>query len=172
MPLLNVAGRFKAIAQPASSYINESKTGTLSVAIPLKVSDGAQAGDEITAYLFISDNAVDRTAETLAEVFGYAGNFEDLYNGQCPFLGAECSITTEIEQYEGKPRCKVKWLNAAGSGGNGINKAEPDKFKALMSKFGRRAQAMAQNKLKELGKEPVTAPAAGVSVSGDDDLPF
>jgi hypothetical protein len=177
MSTLNVAGRFDAKVLPAPTYISEASTGTMFVALPVEVTAGDHAGEQITAFLPISDNAIENTVNSLADAFGYAGNFEDLYRGQCPFVGAACSITTAIEEYQGENKCKVKWVNKAG-GGNGIKPAEEDKFKTMMARFGRKAQALGEARLKETGQKPVTAaaakPAAAATPSAnkEDDLPF
>jgi len=173
MPLLNKAGRFDARVKHADQWIGESGTGTVYVGLPLEIiSDGECKGQHITGYLYINDNTLDRTIETLAECFGFDGDLEGLYQGTKSLEGYECSIVTEIETYNGEARCKVKWINPLG-GGNGIKPVEQDKFKSILSRLGGKAKAVAQNKLKDMGTRPQpVAPAPQGAATGTDDLPF
>lgn len=170
MPLLHKAGRFNVRVLHADNYIGESKTGTVYVGLPFEVIDGSQAGEHITGFLYISDNTLDRSIETLAECFGFNGDLNALYNGESTLEGFECSITTQLETFEGKERCKVQWINPLG-GGNGIKPIEPDKFTSILSRMGGRAKAVAEAKLKTMPTRP--QPVAPVGATGtEDDLPF
>ena len=188
MTQLNVAGKFTAKVLASNTYIWESeKTGTFAVMLPLEVTDGGNAGETITWFGYISDAAVDFSAKALAEAFGYAGDFEDLYRGVCPFVGKECNIVAEFEDYNGKPQLKVRYLNALHRG----KLANPANFAALRARLGGRAVAVAKAVIAEGGITPCapspSAPAgqappahsqaapAGSAASppaDDDSLPF
>ena len=166
MPLLNQAGQFKCVVRPTDHWIGEvnNENKTLYVGLPLEVIDGACAGHHITAYMYLTEAAHDRTVETLAEVFGFDGDFEALYANEKGFEGLECSIVTAIEEYDGKPRCKVQWVNRVG--GSGIRSADNDRVKNFISRFGQRSKALASNKLKDAPAPPLASKPA------QDDLPF
>lgn len=179
MSLLNQAGRFKCkVVQPAS-WLGESSKGTEYIGIPLEVTEGPRAGDQITWYGYLSDAAFDNTVKRLAEVFSFDGDLDALVAGRITFDAMPCSIETEIENYtnpesgESKPTCKVKWLNSA-DGGSGIKALEAGKVQGLMARMGGRAKAVAAAALKEMNKEPLVAkPAEPVAAGAKPDvLPF
>jgi len=130
MPLLTHEGRFKCIVRETENWIGEASTGSLYVGIPVEVAEGDCAGEHITAYLYLTEAANDRTLKTLEKVIGFDGDLEALYTGRTSFAGLPCSIVTEYENNN----LKVKWLNSA-AGGNGIQPASEDKVKALLAKL-------------------------------------
>jgi hypothetical protein len=188
MTQLAVAGKFTAKVLASNTYISENeKTGGFSVMLHLEVTDGGNAGETITWFGAISDAAVDYTAKALAEAFGYAGDFQDLYEGRCPFVSKECNIVTEIDSFGGKPQLKVRWLNALHRG----KLANPANFAALRARLGGRAVAVAKAVIAEGGGTPCApspsvpagappparsqaAPARSQAAPADteDDLPF
>lgn len=170
MTMLNKAGRFNVRVLYASNYIGESGKGTVYVGLPFEVIDGPEQGQHITGYLYISDNALDRSIETLAECFGFNGDLNALYNGETSLEGYECSITTDMETYEGRERCKVQWINPLGSGGNGMKAASAEKFNSILSRLGGRAKAIAEAELKGMPARPQPTDAAAAGT--DDNLPF
>lgn len=105
MPLIQNPGRYTATVE--SAELGQSEKGTPFLALICKT----EQGEELTAYLYLSDAAVERTVKTLREVFGFDNNFETVV---AQVTGKECSIVVEAEEYEGKTRMKVKWVNAVG----------------------------------------------------------
>jgi hypothetical protein len=91
-----------------------------------------QIGSEIVWRGFISEAAVGRTVKTLVKAFEWNGDLDALAADQYltafdnpemiqlekgkttdtdPFTGKLCRITCEEEEYDGKSRIVIKWLN-------------------------------------------------------------
>ena len=60
---------------------------------------------------WLSDAAFERTMDTLQAVFGWAGEDIQELNNPDLLFGYECNAVVEMENYEGKDRPKVKFLN-------------------------------------------------------------
>ena len=106
MPLIKNPGRYTATVESAELGQSEAK-GTPYLSLLCKTAEG----EELTAYLYLSDAAFERTTKTLREVFGFDNNFETVV---AQVTGKECSIVVEAEESEGKTRMRVKWINAVG----------------------------------------------------------
>lgn len=176
MPLLDHAGNFKCRVLHADSWFGESGAKkTPYIGLPLEVDEGPDEGKHITHYMYLSDAAFDYSIEALAEAFGFDGDLNALANGEVSFEGERCSITTEMEEFEGKMSCKVKWLNHVDRvGGNGITPMDTNALSSLLSRYSGRAKAVAKNKLGASGAtvKPATAPVAAAASAATDDLPF
>ena len=105
MPLIQNPGRYTATVE--SAELGQSEKGTPFLALLCKTDQG----EELTAYLYLSDAAVERTVKTLREVFAFDNSFESVVQ---QVTGKPCSIVVEAEEYEGKTRMKVKWVNSVG----------------------------------------------------------
>lgn len=101
---INTVGRHAAKVK--SAEFGESEKGTPFVAIEFIAEDGAST---ITGWLYLSEKALANSTKTLREAFGFNGDFETLID---QIVDKPCSITCESEEYEGKERVKVKWINA------------------------------------------------------------
>lgn len=111
-----------------ATALAETKTGVGQIVVGFEDSDG----NTISAYLFTSDKAWEYTAEKLKTLGwdprenGYM--FEELNADPSPIAGNEVDIVTEEEEYEGKRRMKVKWINAPGLGVERMQPAEAATF--------------------------------------------
>lgn len=93
------------------------------------------------ADLWLSDNAVDRTAETLRDL-GYTGYDLEELNGTC-MEGFECEFSTSFEDFNGKSYEKVNYVNPVGHYAargikpvsEGIAKSISRKYSAALRKF-------------------------------------
>lgn len=118
MQYLKQAGKFAArLILPASPDLHfvQSAKGTDGFKLDLQTDEG-----EISTTLWLSPAAYDRTLKRLQEAFGFSGNWKAFAAGRDKFQTLECSIETEMENYEAndgsiKQTCKVKWLNPAKS---------------------------------------------------------
>jgi hypothetical protein len=176
MPQLDAVGTFDVEVQQADSYLGESQTGTPYIGLPFTVSSGDHIGDYITAYLYLSDAAFDRTIGTLAHAFSWDGDLEALANGSFSFAGMPATIVTKSETYEGRQVTKVSWINRLGEsgGGGGITPIDKGKLNALIAGKGARAKAIGSKAVSDGKVAPpqrATAPAA-MSPADKDDLPF
>lgn len=127
------------IATVDEAVIAESQAnGTPSVKFKLTVPD------EGTAYYdaWLTERALDRTIENLITVFEFDGDFTNL--GQ--FAGKECQIKIVTEEYEGKTRYKVAYLNPKDGGG--IKAMDETKAADLATRLSQRAGAIIRQKEK------------------------
>lgn len=153
---LNSVGSFEVVVDDPGlgGWFGESKEKqTPFIRIPLTVADGPCKGQSIIYNGWLSEGAFENTVTTLKKVFGFDGELRHLYDKTVTFVGMPANITTEIETFESKPRCKVKWLNPPGGGGSGFKPMEEAKLGALLKKLAPKAKAIAKT-------IPATAPAA------------
>ena len=136
MPLIKNPGRYTATVE--SAELGQSEKGTPFVSLLCKT----EQGEELTAYLYLSDAALERTTKTLREVFAFDNNFESVVQ---QVTGKPCSIVVEAEEYEGKTRMKVKWVNSVSG-----SSAKPlDNAASLLAQLSAKAKRI-----------PAAAPAA------------
>lgn len=172
---LQSSGEYLVVAsKPTTGWFGQSKEKqTPYIQIRFTVEEGVDEGKEITWFGYLSEKAIYRTIEVLVAAFGFSGNLNDLYTGKITFDGMQARITTEIETYAGKDRCKVKWLNpAAYSGPPAIDDSTA---KMLIAGLNNRAMAAAAA-ARASGLEPKNGgPSSVAKVSGEspeDDVPF
>jgi len=140
MSLLQEEGRY--LARVTAAELGEASTGTPFVQLNFDTEEGS-----IPGRVYLSDKAFDRSLGVLKECFSFDGNFEDLE----PIVGQECSITTELEEYqndagEAKKILSVKWINPKGG-----PKLEADARQSLAARLSAKA---------------------GVTPKSETDLPF
>lgn len=83
------------------------KSGTEQVALYGQTVDG----EKLTAYLFLTEKTQERTIKTL---LGLGWDGED-YEGFRGLKGKPAEFECEDEEYEGKTRERVKWVNVPGA---------------------------------------------------------
>lgn len=111
---VNAPGKYTAkVKAPGNGWLGTTKTGTDFIRLPLLIDDPAsdQHGREIVWQGWLTEKATKRTCETLDAAFGREWDIRSLDAGRSPFLGQKCRITVEVEEYNGAPRHKIKWLN-------------------------------------------------------------
>lgn len=113
---LNSAGTFDCrVEMPATGWFVEiGAKATPCVRIPLVVCEGPLAGQRATFHAWLTPNAFERTLATLAACFRFDGDFAALAADPHGFAGMKCRVVTEMEEFQGRFQCKVKWLNASG----------------------------------------------------------
>ncbi len=94
-------GRYQAAVQRAE--FGSASTGTPYLYLDLLT----QSDEQIGAYLYLSERALESTVRTLREAFAFDGNFERIDQ----IVGKECSIVVEIESDEKGDRIRVRWIN-------------------------------------------------------------
>lgn len=104
---INTVGRHTALVSAAE--FGESEKGTPFVSLTFTDEERTST---ITGYLYLSEKALANSVKTLRDAFGFDGNFETLIE---QVVDKPCSITNELEEYEGKERVKVKWINGPRS---------------------------------------------------------
>jgi hypothetical protein len=100
----------------------------------------------------------ERGVETLRDALGWDGSAASIENGT--FEPWACQIVVAYDEYDGKTRLKVQWINHFNSeGGSGMKKATPNDTKGFDAQHGAAMRAICT-------KATTKAPAAG------DDIPF
>jgi hypothetical protein len=178
-------GVFKAT--PTAWGLQDSQnTQSVALVVTFKILEKLEGGgwedwsayedQEITGWFYIvkKDGGVNAaTVENLVKSIGWDGNL-DLSAGPQDIT---CQITTANEEYNGKVRLKVQWLNPADFV-PGPKTVDPVKAKELQSRYGsqlRAAAAAAKPKHTATAKaapppaRPAPAPQPEVA---EDDLPF
>lgn len=153
MPHITEPGRY--MAKVLSAEVGEAQTGTPFVRLDLEtvLPPDEDAGKHISAYLYLSEKAFERTTNVLKEVFDFDGEFADL---EKQVVKKECSITVEEEDdQDGNPQMRVKWVNRPRR-----SKPVEDGFLAKLTK-----------KARELGLKPRT-PSVAPAPDDDDNPPF
>lgn len=102
MPLIQQPGRYAATV--AGAEFGESNNGTPF----LRLDINTDAGESTSAWLYLSEKALPGSVRTLRDAFGFDNDFETVVD---QVVGKPCSITVEAEEYEGKERLRVKWVN-------------------------------------------------------------
>ena len=130
----------------------------------------------ITGYFYIvkRDGAINTiTVENLSESLLWNGDLNALF-GEPPSI--VCQITVENEEFQGKTRLKVKWLNPSDYV-PGPKTETPEELMAVDAIYGPRLKALAGSFLKDLPKrdskeDKGSKPVPPVPSVPKDDLPF
>jgi len=135
------------------------------------------AGEHITYYGYLSDAALEYTLKALAAMGWDAAQHDgriDVLNGTDLLLGHKVEIVVDEEEYEGKVRAKVRFVNEIG-GGMGERMA-PEEGRSFAAQL--RAKILAAKGPKPNAapaRKPVTATAPAATATDGvnlDDCPF
>lgn len=161
------------VTPPANGWFCESSTGTAGLRLPLEITSGECKGTLCEYVGWLSHAALPRTVKTLVEVFGWDRNLDALGKllDSGPFVGKECEITVEDEEYNGKTYPKIKWLNRAGGGARMLAK---DGIAALVKKLSAEVLAvqLEDDAPKAAPKMPPRPPADKDLDISDSEIPF
>lgn len=169
-------GTYNAIAK--SAQLSEAKTGTEQVAVLFEIVDAEFAGQTITWFGFLTENAMRRTLESLRHAGWTGDDITELssLSGDTPNV----QLVVEHEEWNGQTRAKVKWVNS-GNGGLNTTPLAANKAEALKRKVKAAALAMAreQGGAKAAAPAPArrpqpsrTPPPASSGAPESDDIPF
>lgn len=124
--------------------------------------DIAEEQLRIMGYFFLEkrDGTLNEFAiKTLQDALGWDGR-DPFWLQDTDLSGHPVQITLEFEEYDGKDRLKVKWLNPFGSkGGGGIPRADDATRRSIMNRLGSKFRATAGGTPQNAPK-PAGAPAA------------
>lgn len=165
------AGTFSAVAVPVSDeatgrmvYARFGTTGEgpnekKQVVVTFKLTSGEAAGQTISWFGFFTEKTWERTVKALRSC-GFRG--DDLSELTTQVLSNEVNLVIEHEEWEGKVRAKVAWVNGTG----GVALKNPMKQDDL-----KRFAAMMKGRVKGVAEAPaaVSTPAPQERVPGSDD---
>lgn len=157
---LHEEGRFRATALEGD--YGRAQTGTEQVAVLFKLETGAQ----LTWYGYLSENAADRTLESLVHC-----GVSDL--ATLADLGSkDVEVVVQHDTYEGKTRARIAFVNALGSGGVAMKNKASEADKASIAK---RFKGNFLKLQKQHGDAPAASSASkprAKATGTDDDIPF
>lgn len=158
------------VTEPTYGWLGESKKGTRYVRVPVTIdTEGAQKGKTIDWYGYLGEDVgrdgktkTQRTVETLENCFGVNWDWNNIN-----WAGKEAEVVVELEEYDGKTRPKVKWLNNPNmdrtTGGKSPEEIEAEKAEAK-AKAKEIAKELAASMPRRAGS-PVTAPTKAAVAS-------
>lgn len=167
-------------AKPHSWDLGMTKTGKEQIVVSFQLP--AEGGSTRLVYWqgFFTEATVNRTIESL-RYLGFEG--DDVYSlvGGAGALPNEVEIVTEMEEYEGKQRERVQWINRAGR--LVAEQLAPDKGKALSASLREKFKVFDAENGKRVNNKPAAAKAPAAPTSGgplgnepppltDADIPF
>jgi hypothetical protein len=158
------------VTEPAYGWLGESKKGTRYARVPVTIdTEGAQSGKVIEWYGYLGEDVgrdgktkTQRTVETLENCFGIDWDWNNIN-----WAGREAEVVVELEEYDGKTRPKVKWLNNPNmdrtTGGKSPEEIEAEKAEA-QAKAAEIAKELAASMPRRAGS-PVAAPTKAAVAS-------
>ena len=166
---LDKAGDFVVRVEPRfDSWFTKSKEkGTLGIRLTLVVDEGPEEGAKAEYYGWLTPAAEDRTLATFAKVFGDLWDIDNID----ALIGERARISVELEEYDGKLRAKVNWLNPLNGGGNSA--PEGKEVEGLLARLRSKSKAITSKVLEDEGK-PVERDGKKPSVATEEDpeIPF
>lgn len=162
-----IIGRHHCVVlEPGNGWFGSAgEKNTPYIRIPLQITDGPMEGQEVTYQAWITDAALNRTVDNLMEVFEWDGDLVKLAKqvNTGPFVGKPCSIVCEEEEYKGKKRVVIKWLNGPDGAGKML---EIDKAIQLAVELDKRRSRSTEPR----ERKPVTGYGAARQSAPDPDL--
>lgn len=173
-------GYYMAVGTPVETehgtmyaQLGESTNGKEQVAITFELTEGEYAGRRLTWFgYFSTDKAAEMTMKALRNA-GWKG--QDLWAVTQQALNQPVSLNVISEEYEGKWRNKVNWVNAPGGGGIKLEKPMNDlKARAFAQRFAAKAASIPEVKTPPIQQQQQRATGThGAGPVGDpDDVPF
>lgn len=123
------AGRYPAHATKAE-FRTSQNTGTEWIAVTFTIDEGEHQGAEVEWWGFLSEKAVGRTMETLLTM-GFTGDDVLDFIDRCPESApAAVVLKTEVEEYKGQFKARVKYVDKPGGSSLGVPADERDAIRA------------------------------------------
>lgn len=164
-----VIGIGRHLVQVASHVLGRSGTkGTPHVAVLFEDANG----DRITWYGYLTDAALEGTMKALGVLGWDPMKFDgrvDSLNGTDLLRGQEAEIVVEMEEWNGEPRPKVKWVNEPGGGGLGDGMSQ-DEASSFAADLRQRILSAPKPKVSAAPGHARPRPSAAVPAGVDDDL--
>lgn len=158
-------------AKVESAEFGETEKGTPYLRIQFVSEDGESS---IAGFLYLSEKALANSVNTLRDAFGFDGNFETVID---QITDKPCSITNESEEYEGKDRVKVKWINGPRTSKpidnqSSFLKTLSAKAARIPAKVAAGAAPTRTQAARPAGAAPTRRPAPVAAAPAGEDTPF
>ena len=164
------AGKYRAKAR--GWQVGEAGTHTLQVGVQFDLLD--HPGDTLTWYGSMTDKALPRTMDGL-RAMGWQGCDISELDDPATEMDNEVVLVVEWDEYQGKKKLKVNWVNAAGGGMGMKNPLAGDALKAKAAELKAKILALdPANAAKYAAHKPTEkkATAPGQAKAEDPDIPF
>lgn len=172
----------KKVARVVAGRFVNSEKGTLGIEVSFRFKEGES--EERMQYVgWCSPLAIERTMKTLVEVLGYNG--DDSVDPVSRYLlpgslnqDRDVELVVEMEEYEGKSRPRIKWINdpAAAGAFEALSQAE---VKQQLSAVGFKAEFLKAKQAFDGGATRTTPTLSAPLPQGhgagplkDEDVPF
>lgn len=148
--------------------LGEARTGTMQCLVMFKIADGPAKGQVLPWYGSFSENAYERTMQSLRYCGWEGDNLDDIQA-----LPTEVSVTVEQSEWDGKINTRIAWVNLLGSGARLNNPLSADRRRQFAAQMRDRARATVA-KPGAGGDKRSTQPElpGGKGPGPDDDIPF
>lgn len=114
------------------------------VMVQFEILRGPHAGQRITWYGYFSEENPDVTDRTIKSLRACGFSGEQFGDMVTQAVDQEVSIVVEHEEYQGKRRARVLWVNAVGGGGLKVeNQMSASQMRLFSSKLASRLKAFA-----------------------------
>lgn len=191
MPEIDREGNFQV--EITEYGLREMEAPSQAVCVPIKATITAawngEAWEDWRAYQVEASGDIwigktdgktnDKQIEALIKHAGWDGSLAALIDKT--FKPTPCSVTVTKDEYKGKVRYRISWLNAFDSvPGGSVSNVDADKVKGLEARFGQTLRALAGNVKRNAppanGSRPPAPPkppqAAPVGAAAGGEIPF
>lgn len=149
----------------AGRFIKSSK-GTMGIEVAFEFEEPTTNTQERMNWVgWLSEKALENTMDTLVNVLCFNGN--DNVNQAGEFtdpnvfdFNKEVKLVVEMEEYDGKTRAKIKWVNNVG--GSGFQGITPEVIRGELAATGFKAAFLSATQGKPKAVETTPLPASAV----------
>lgn len=110
---IDKAGKYICtVKAPGNGWMDQPEGKAPFIRIPCIVDmpDNDQHGHEAVWYGYLTEKSRERTEETLKQVFGWSGNWDD-EDALDAFIGKRVRLQCDESEWQGNIRIKARWLN-------------------------------------------------------------
>jgi len=159
---IDQAGKYICnVKEPGNGWLDQPEGKAPFIRIPCIVDmpESPQHGHESVWYGYLTEKSRERTEETLKQVFGWDGNWDN-EAGFDAFIGRKVRLQCDESEWQGKTQIKARWLNSFTTKRE-KNREEFDK-----------KRNMVLEQLKAEGKIPSTGRKEKVVDEDGSEIPF
>lgn len=139
------AGTYAAVVVPINTpngqlYCQFGESGTKRtplVSIRFEILRGPYAGQTIGYYGYFPEDKFEQGERTIKGLRACGFKSDDFGAMQTEVVNQECEIVVETEEYKGRTRPRVLWINPVSSGMRIENTMDPSKLRLFSARFGK-----------------------------------